>query len=67
MLTKIFFLLTFWGAILCAPIGLVSLTKVTAGVGVLALGCLFGIIARIFQVEIHNAKTKNREASKDNA
>ncbi len=44
------------GALLAGVIGLLSLTQATMGVGIVALGCLVGILARLEQADrLHRA------------
>ena len=40
-------------AVIAGAIGVFSLSQATTGVGVIALGCLFGILARLAQAESH--------------
>ena len=41
-------------AILAVAIGVLSLSQATMGVGVIAIGCFIGILARIAQASEHN-------------
>lgn len=40
-------------AILAGVVGVFSLSQATMGVGIIALGCLLGILARLAQAEAH--------------
>lgn len=48
-------ILLIMGALLCGLIGLVFLSEATAGVGIIALGCLTAILARIAQASHHES------------
>lgn len=41
-------------AILAVAIGVLSLSQATMGVGIIAIGCFIGILARIAQASEHN-------------
>ncbi|WP_158070188.1 hypothetical protein [Xanthomonas campestris] len=41
-------------AILAVAIGVLSLSQATMGVGVIAIGCFIGILARLAQAAEHN-------------
>lgn len=43
-------------AILAASVGIFLLSEATMGVGILALACFFGILARIAQADAHHKK-----------
>ena len=45
-------------AIIVAFVGVISLTQVTMGVGIIALACCLGIFARIVQAEEYNRTQK---------
>ena len=40
-------------AILAGVFGVFSLSQATMGVGIIALGCLLGILARLAKAEVH--------------
>lgn len=41
-------------AILAVTIGVLSLSQATMGVGIIAIGCFIGILARLAQASEHN-------------
>ncbi len=44
--------------VLGAAIGILSLTQATLGVGIIGVGCFFGILARLVQAADHQNQTK---------
>lgn len=54
MLVAIFVIL----AICIVGFGALSLSQATAGVGIIAIGCFFGILARLAQASAHHDELK---------
>lgn len=54
--------LVVFGALI-AIVGTLMLSQATMGVGVVALGCFLGIVARIMQAEAHAKAAQKREAA----
>jgi hypothetical protein len=54
-------------AIVAVGIGFLELSQATMGVGILAIGCLMGILARIAQASAHHKElTEKLEALRNN-
>lgn len=50
-------------ALLTVAIGVLSLSQATMGVGVIAIGCFIGILARLAQASEHNRAAILRDNS----
>ncbi len=48
-----------------ALVGAATLTEATAGVGIVGLACLFGILARIAQASVHRDQAEKRQGERD--
>ncbi len=48
------------GAILCALVGLVSLSEATMGVGIVGLGAISGILARLCQADAQHTELQRK-------
>lgn len=54
-------------ALVAVAIGVLALTQATLGIGLIAIGCFLGILARIAQASEHRAATRREANSKPEA
>lgn len=59
-MSKLFGMLFGIVAFLCGIGGLGSLSQATYGVGLICLGAVFGILARLLQAEVYNKEQQER-------
>ena len=48
-------------AVLAAVLGTFTLSQATLGVGIIGLGCLAGILARVAQAEAHHSELRKSQ------
>jgi hypothetical protein len=48
------------GAVLAAAVGMLLISQATAGVGLIGIGCLCGILARIVQAALYEKRNQSR-------